>query len=332
MQEPDEIEAATPAAQSPRAARVLLLNHHRDALGELISALVRRGHEVAQADSLAETQALLQRVQPDVVLLNPLVIKPGGVELELVEALQHDGLPVPVILLVDALRGVEQARRIELPLADFLLKPPSVDECLHRIDLALRRREAFALLRRRASELEDQVTIDFKTGLSSERHFKNALHIEFKRAQRHLQPLSLLLIDVDDFKSINDTTEYAFGDVVLRQVAETLKRNIRETDYAARFGGDGFVLLLPHTTSPEAVQTATRIKKRIAETTVQARGYAQRVTVSIGIDTFEGRGEGDPIDLRTRANKALHQAKRRGKNQCWLYTPDDPAPPPPKKR
>ena len=145
-------------------------------------------------------------------------------------------------------------------------------------------------------------------------------------------PLSLLLIDVDDFKSINDSTEYAFGDVVLRHVAESLRRNIRETDYAARFGGDEFVLLLPHTSSAEAVQTAVRIKKRIAETTVQARGYAQRVTISIGIDTFDGRSDTDPAELRARANKALHQAKRRGKNQVWLYTAGDPEPPPPTKR
>jgi two-component system cell cycle response regulator len=318
--------------QPAHAARVLVLNHHRDPLAELVNALRRRGFEVTEARSLADTQQLLDRVAPDLAILNPLVLKRGGVELELVDRLQRNGVPVPVILLVDGLRGLDVARRADLPFCDFLLKPPAIDECLHRVDLALRTREAFARLQARARELEGQVTTDHKTGLLSERYFRQALQLEHKRAQRHTMPLSLLLIDVDDFKSINDSTEYAFGDVVLRHVAESLRRNIRETDYAARFGGDEFVLLLPHTSSAEAVQTAVRIKKRIAETTVQARGYSQRVTISIGIDTFDGRSDTDPAELRARANKALHQAKRRGKNQVWLYTAGDPEPPPPTKR
>ena len=315
-----------------QASRVLVLNHHRDPLDELVEALRRRGFEVLEARSLTDTQRLLERAAPDLAILNPLVLKRGGVELELVDRLQRDGNPVPVILLVDGIRGLDLARRAETPFCDFLLKPPSIDECLHRVDLALRTREAFARLQAKARDLEGQVTTDHKTGLLSDRYFRHALQVEHKRAQRHHMPLSLLLIDVDDFKSINDSTDYAFGDVVLKHVAECLRRNIRETDYAARFGGDEFVLLLPHTSSAEAVQTAVRIKKRIAETTVQARGYAQRVTISVGIDTFDGRSDADPIELRTRANKALHQAKRRGKNQVWLYTAGDPEPPAPAKR
>ena len=85
------------------------------------------------------------------------------------------------------------------------------------------------------------------------------LDLEWKRAQRHQNPLSLLLLDVDNFKSVNDTTEYAFGDEVLQRVADALKANIRETDFAARFGGDEFCVLLPQTSPAEAVQTALRI-------------------------------------------------------------------------
>ena len=94
--------------------------------------------------------------------------------------------------------------------------------------------------------------------------------IEWKRAQRHQNPLSLLLIDIDNFKSVNDTTEYAFGDQVLRSVADSLKANIRETDFAARFGGDEFCVLLPQTSPAEAVQTALRICQRIASTVMKS--------------------------------------------------------------
>src|SRR5262249_30786762 len=136
---------------------------------------------------------------------------------------------------------------------------------------------------------------------------------------RHQNPLSLLLIDVDDFKGINDSTEYAFGDEVLGRVGETLKATVRETDFAARCGGDEFCVLLPQTTPAEAVHTAMRIRQRIAETAVQKGSSRRQVTVSIGIDAFDGRSASTVEILRSNANKALQEAKRRGKNQVWLF-------------
>jgi diguanylate cyclase (GGDEF)-like protein len=156
--------------------------------------------------------------------------------------------------------------------------------------------------------------------LLSERHFRKLLQREFKLAQRHHLPLSLLLVDVDDFKRVNDTTEYAFGDEVLKEVARALKANVRETDFAARFGGDEFAILLPHTTPAEAVHTAMRIRKTIAAAVVENGPYKHHVTVSIGIDTFDGRSTTSPDELCRHANKALQEAKHRGKDQVWLYS------------
>src|SRR5690606_11712697 len=119
--------------------------------------------------------------------------------------------------------------------ADFMNKPPSTEELLHRIELKLVTRDRLLALHRRAQELEGQVLEDFKTGLINDRHFKSILVVEFKRAQRHHTPLSLLLLDVDDFKQVNDSTEYSFGDEVLAHVASCLKKTIRATDFAARF-------------------------------------------------------------------------------------------------
>jgi diguanylate cyclase (GGDEF)-like protein len=149
---------------------------------------------------------------------------------------------------------------------------------------------------------------------------KRILGLEWKRAQRHQNPLSLLLIDVDNFKAVNDTTEYAFGDEVLRRVAEALHGTVRETDFAARFGGDEFCVLLPQTSPAEAVQTALRIRARIAGTVMQSGSYQRQVTVSIGVDSYDGRSASSIDHLRRNANRALQEAKRRGKNQVWLYS------------
>jgi diguanylate cyclase (GGDEF)-like protein len=297
-----------------------LLNHRRDPLGELISMLRRSGFEVTESRDLVESRQLVEQSEPTVVVANPLVVRRGGVEFELLEQLQRPDRPVPVILLVDDLEGLEQARHLEVPLRDFVMQPRSLDECLHRIELAAAARDHVLSLHERARELEGQVVNDFKTELLSERHFRSVLHVEFKRAQRSRAPLSLLLIDVDNFKGINDTTDYAFGDEVLREVAKNLKRSCRETDFAARFGGDEFVLLLPGTNAAEAVQAAMRVRRRIAESTIRSPRYETRVTISIGIDTYDGVTDSTPEELRRRANKALQQAKRRGKNQAWLYS------------
>lgn len=307
------------AAGEREAPLVLLLNHHRDPLGDLVDRLRLDGYEVAEAASLIDTQRLLDSCKPAVALLNPLILKHDGVEFELLTRLQSAPAPVPVILMVESLRELQRARALEVPFRDFVVKPVSIEECRQRIEIAIHTRRSFAALQQRAHELEGQVSADFKTGLLSERYFKQLLQIEFKRAQRHRMPLSLLLIDVDDFKRVNDTTEYAFGDEVLRFVARTLKGNIRETDFAARFGGDEFVVLLPQTTPAEAVATAVRIRQRVAAGHTEDRRYSTRVTVSIGIDTYDGLIDSSPAELRRRANLALQEAKRRGKDHVWLH-------------
>ncbi len=307
-------------AETPRSGRILVMNHGGDQLQGLCDALTRVGHSVQIGESLAHSHRLVQDERPDLVILNPLVLCSGGVELELIETLQREDDPIPLILIVDDLEALADARQMRIPFRDFLLEPFSPAECVHRLELALANRSRFRGLRSRARMLEDQVSIDFKTGLTSDRYFRRILELEWKRAQRHHNPLSLLLIDVDDFKSINDSTEYEFGDEVLRRIASSLKDNIRETDFAARFGGDEFCVLLPQTSPAEAVQTALRICDRIASTVVQSGDYERRATVSIGIDSYDGRTASNLDTLRRNANRALQDSKRRGKNQVWLYS------------
>jgi diguanylate cyclase (GGDEF)-like protein len=321
-----------PAALQPGASQpppstqvVMVMNHNRDPLDELTAALMRNGYEVRVGDSLAQSHRLAGEVRPAVVVLNPLVLCAGGVELELLEDLQRADDPVPVILLVDDLRALADARDLKVPFRDFVLKPMAPQEVVHRVELALQTRSRIRGLENRARELESQVSVDFKTGLISELYMKRILSREWKRAQRHQNPLSLMLIDVDNFKGVNDTTEYAFGDEVLRRVADALQGNVRETDFAARFGGDEFCVLLPQTTPAEAVQTALRIRQRIAGMVVQGAGYQCQVTVSIGVDSYDGRKASSIDQLRRNANRALQDSKQRGKNQVWLYSGSESA-------
>lgn len=311
-----------PHPEHPRRPIVMLLDHAGGSLAELAKTLVHAGLDVQQTSSLAESCRLLGQARPDAIVLQPLALCTGGVELELLEGLQRDDDPIPVLFLVADLDVLGEARTWKLPIRDFARAPIHPDEGLHRIDLMLLHRRRYRALVQRTRYLEGQISVDFKTGLLSELYFQRVLQVEWKRAQRHHHPLSLLLLDVDDFKSVNDSTEYAFGDEVLRKVGELLKSTVRETDFPARCGGDEFCVLLPHTTPAEAVQTALRVRQRIDATIVQKGSYARRITVSIGIDTYDGRTPSTIEILRRNANKALQEAKRRGKNQVWLFAGD----------
>jgi two-component system cell cycle response regulator len=319
---PAEEGGGRSAAPADGPTRVLVLNHRREPLQPIVQALRRAGLRVTEARSLGESQRALDEAQPQVLILNPVVVKAGGVELGLAEQQQSVRKPVPVLLLVDDLHALEATQDLKVPIRDFVLKPASPDEVVLRVEAVLRTRAELHRLISRTRELEDQAATDQKTGLFTDRYFRQILHVEFKRALRHSTPLSMLWIDIDDFKSINDSTSYEFGDEVLRYVATALRNGIRETDYAARFGGDEFTLLLPHTTPAEAVQTAIRIRRKIAGQIVQAHGFSQTVTLSVGIDTYAGRADSSADELRARANKALHVAKRNGKDQVWLYDQD----------
>jgi len=298
---------------------VAVLNHSGADLSGLEAALLRGGFQVQQSTSLAASLRLLQRSRPEVVLLSPLALVAGGLEIEQLEALQQPNDPVPVIFLLDGPRSLKVATSARLVLRDFLFQPWDPAEAVQRIELAVQHRRRLRDLQARTQRLEGQVSMDFKTGLMSELYFGRVFTMEFKRAQRHHNTLSLLLVDVDNFKGVNDTTEYAFGDEVLKHVGTLLRETVRETDYPARCGGDEFCVLLPQTSPAEAVQTAMRIRQRISGTTVQAKGYSMQVTVSIGIDSYDGRAPSSPELVKRNANKALQEAKRRGKNQVWLF-------------
>ncbi|MCB9871866.1 MAG: GGDEF domain-containing protein [Planctomycetes bacterium] len=304
---------------------ILVLNHHHDDLDAVLTAVRRRGFTVVETRSVVETHRMLAKLRPTVIVLNPLMLQPTSVEFELIEPLQQGDEPLPVLLLLESADATRLIAHGVVPLADldFLTKPFATEEVLFRLDLLLLARERQLRVRRRALELEGQVREDFKTGLINDRHFRTVQENEFKRAQRHHETLSLLLVDVDEFKTVNDTTEYAFGDEVLVHVARCMKQTIRTTDHAARFGGDEFAILLPHTNPTEAVHTANRVSQAISGNPVQNGRYAKQVTVSIGIATFDGRTRGSLDELRRQANMALHQAKRRGKNQVWLFSETD---------
>lgn len=161
---------------------------------------------------------------------------------------------------------------------------------------------------------------DDLTGLFNRRHFQEVLHIEWKRAVRFRRALTVLMIDVDFFKSFNDTHGHLFGDQVLRRIAELLHRNVREVDTLARFGGEEFVVLLPDTDRAGALHVAEKLRQLVERERFPIPGEDkhQALTISLGIAGYPDDAP-QMDDLIDHADIALYDAKDSGRNRVVCY-------------
>jgi diguanylate cyclase (GGDEF)-like protein len=157
--------------------------------------------------------------------------------------------------------------------------------------------------------------IDPLTHLGNRAALDNSLRRELQLAERHKYDLSLLMIDVDHFKLINDKHGHACGDEVLQEIARTIENVCRETDISFRFGGEEFVVLLRETTDIGAAIIGERLRKEISNITIDKNGKRIKPTVSIGISTRVTDQKEKIDDLFERADKALYQAKQTGRNK-----------------
>ncbi len=168
-------------------------------------------------------------------------------------------------------------------------------------------------------QVEAMAVTDGLTQLYNHRKFQEILDSEFRRALRYNTSLSIMLLDIDKFKSINDTKGHTVGDEVLKKIAGLIKRFIRDTDFPCRYGGEEFVLILPNTTTKEAVIIAERIRKSVEKSTFILNSKEElNITISIGIATYPSDAK-EKQELVDKADKALYFAKESGRNQTQTY-------------
>lgn len=179
-------------------------------------------------------------------------------------------------------------------------------------------------LRDEVGLLKEQVRTDALTGLYNFRFFSDTLPLEMERSRRSFQALSLIVLDIDHFKKFNDTWGHEVGNQVLMLVAQQITLTIRKLDYACRFGGEEFVVLLPNTDLHQAKNVAERLREAIESTPLNYDGQSLSVTASLGVDEFRGNHSDTPEGFIERVDSWLYQAKRDGRN-CVRYPVTDSA-------
>ncbi|HEX7984048.1 MAG TPA: diguanylate cyclase [Duganella sp.] len=171
--------------------------------------------------------------------------------------------------------------------------------------------------------LEQLATRDGLTGLANRRCFDNTLHAEWQRALRQQQPLSLLMVDVDNFKQYNDAYGHLGGDECLQRIATAVASEMRTNDLVARYGGEEFAVILPNQALKGAAIVAERIRCRVEQLHLPNLGSARHVvTVSIGAATALAAPDNDPSQLVAAADSALYRAKHMGRNRISLPSAD----------
>lgn len=165
----------------------------------------------------------------------------------------------------------------------------------------------------------DRAMHDVLTGLPNRLAYKDRMELEAKRWNRYRKPLTLVVWDIDHFKSINDNYGHKAGDKTLALVGQLLLKNIRETDFVARYGGEEFVMLMPNTQASQALKMADNIRGLIERSGFNYNAVAINLTLSCGICEFTGDDLHD--DVFIRADSALYQAKQSGRNRCEIYKP-----------
>jgi diguanylate cyclase (GGDEF)-like protein len=174
--------------------------------------------------------------------------------------------------------------------------------------------ELYGELLRKEAELERLAITDPLTGLYNRRFFQSRLAAEIERARRYSRVLSLVMLDVDNFKEINDQRGHQFGDHVLAEVGKILMRNVRASDFVCRYGGEEFVVLLPETALEQAARAAEKLRTRLKER-FQVSREPVALTVSLGVASYPSPGVADEADLVRRADAALYEAKGLGRDR-----------------
>ncbi len=171
--------------------------------------------------------------------------------------------------------------------------------------------------------------VDALTGLYNRRYFEERLTEEFVRSTRYRSPLSLVMMDIDHFKKLNDTYGHPFGDEVLRQVARTIKGKLREVDFVARYGGEEMIALLPETGPKEALGACERVREAIASLQLEFRAQdgshkLVRCTASLGVASVPSKSLPVMEELMRVADVCLYEAKAAGRNCVRQYQDESP--------
>ncbi|MEZ4524393.1 MAG: diguanylate cyclase [Desulfobacterales bacterium] len=303
---------------------------------DMLEAILRSEEMSVEVETADNGGEALERYRqhPDTDLIISDMNMPVMDGLELIRNLRNISRDVPIIILTGNSEIKTAIKALNSGASDYLLKdeniedtiPVSVKRVMEKYHLERQNRELLKELARKNRELERLSLLDPLTDIPNRRWFDKVMEQEWSRAIREKHPLSLIMADIDWFKSYNDTYGHQEGDNCLREVARVLNRSLqRPGDFAARYGGEEFAVILPDTDEKGARKVAETMLKRIAEHSIPhaASEIAGHVTLSMGFSTARPERKSALSQLIENADQALYRAKTEGRNRAEQFLQPD---------
>jgi two-component system cell cycle response regulator len=301
--------------------KILVADDSRTNLALITSSLQKLGHEVTAATSGAEAISLFQQERPDLIILDVVMENMDGFECaRQIRNIDSDNW-IPIIFLSASVDDNSIEKGINAGGDDYLTKPFSEITLAAKIKAMQRIAEMRNKLFTTTKELEVLSSTDTLTGVYNRFQFERTIKERIAEANRHDFKLAVLFVDIDHFKSVNDTFGHHIGDELLKEIANRLKGCLREEDFIARIGGDEFVVLLSIIDDiKNAGETAQKIICALTPI-YELQGNNLRITASIGVACYPQNGKTVEAFIRN-ADIAMYHAKELGRNNFQYYTED----------
>jgi len=303
---------------------VLIVDNEVFSRKELRLLLEQEEYRVAEAKDGTEAINVFEQLRPELVLVDAILPDMDGFECcaKLLSVDESKYTPVLMITAVEDTESVDRA--IEVGATDYVTKPihwPGWRQRVRRLIEQSQLHQKLVAANYELQQLVTTVTIDFLTQVASRRRFEDYLSFEWHRQACSRQPLSLILCDVDFFKSYNDTYGHQSGDRCLKVIAKAIKDIVqRPADLVARYGGEEFAVILPNTDTTEATYIAEKICFAVRSLVIPDINsqVSSRVTLSAGLATVIPEPDSNFEHIIAAADKALYQAKAAGRD-CWKH-------------
>lgn len=285
---------------------------------QLISEHLREwGFEVISVtDGLQAWDILQTPSSPNLAVMDWVMPKMDGIEVcrKLRETARADTYVYTILLTVKNSRG-DLLKAMDAGVDDYLAKPFDEFELRARLKVGRRILDLQAELISSREDMRFSAMHDSLTGLLNRKEVLAALRRELSRSKRDHSPVSIVLVDVDHFKEVNDELGHLFGDEALNEVAQRLRWSLRDYDSVGRYGGEEFLLVLPKCDLAAALKRTNQVRERISLAPVRTNGAEKCVTVSMGVAVSKGLGEMEVEQLLREADHGLYKAKRNGRNR-----------------
>jgi diguanylate cyclase (GGDEF)-like protein len=302
-----------PPDKEARPLTVLIIEDHPDQRDLLAIVLQREGYRVVTAGNGLEALEELERENVQIVLSDIMMPKMDGFEL-IKNIRKNPALKATYVILITArIQEGDRVRGLDLGADDYITKPFSFSELLARVRVGSR-------VVKYQRHLEYQTQVDSLTGLYNRRALEEKFQGEFERAKRYHHALSVLILDIDNFKVINDTYGHHGGDMALIKISEILRARTRQSDFPSRYGGEEFVLVLPETDQEKALQVATKVHDEIRSCRFGTPDRTFALTASVGVSSTSNKHYSDWREMLDNADQALYLAKNKGKDRVELST------------